>query len=499
MFLRIGVDDREPIGYHWLVIVQANREAKRAADRAGPDLVVMLEGWESSGHGSLPRRLAHGVRLLIDSGVLPSGWRLPPERALARGLAVGRTTVTQALDELRGEGLLTSIQGSGTFVVGPATPLPVGTRVAEHLSSGPGIDLAKGDAPDLSHLPSVSIEMWQLNATCGGAAVNAAGLPAMRQAIAELYARGGTTGRPRTTGPDQIHVTAGSHQGSFLLVSALAARGKTVAVAEFSYPGIFDVFDACEVHAAPVRLDRAGMVPESLDEVLARERPAALYFQAGPQIPTGQVTPVSRLRTLASIVDRHRVTVIEDTTLAALAFDGTVSMLAEHCRVATVVSTGSLSKTCWAGMRLGWIRGPVPIIEQTTYRHLGSDLGPSVPSQVLAQQLLPHLDDIAAERRGRMATAVDIALEQLADSIPDADVIRPDGGSVLWARFPVEDSGPLVNLARRHSVRVAPGSIHAASKAPGPFVRIDVDRPAGLVREGIDRLARAWLDLLAGG
>jgi hypothetical protein len=44
-------------------------------------------------------------------------------------------------------------------------------------------------------------------------------------------------------------------------------------------------------------------------------------------------------------------------------------------------------------------------------------------------------------------------------------------------------------------VRVAPGSIHAADKAPGPFVRIDVDRAPELVREGIDRLNRAWLDL----
>lgn len=480
--------------------LRANHQAKRAADSegSGPDLVAMLEGWASAGHGSLSRRLAHAVRHLVDTGVLPGGWRLPPERALAGQLAVSRSTITQALDELRGEGRLTSTQGSGTYVAGPATPVAVGTRVAEHLSSGPGIDLAKGDAPDLSHLPPVTIEMWQLNATCGGAAVNTAGLPAVRQAIAELYSRGGTTGPPRPTEPDQIHVTAGSHQASFLLVSTLAARGKTVAVAEFSYPGIFDVFDNCEVHPVPVRLDRAGMLPESLDEVLRRDQPAVLYFQAGPQIPTGQVTPVSRLRALAEVVDQHGVPVIEDTTVASLAFGGTAPMLADHCRVATAVSTGSLSKTCWAGMRLGWIRGPVPTIEHTIYRHLGTDLGPSVPSQVLALELLPHLDDIAAERRRRLETAVDTALDQLTDLIPDAAITRPDGGSVLWARFPIEDSTALVNVARRHSVRIAPGSIHTVGKTPGPFVRVDVDRHPGLVREGIDRLARAWHDVASG-
>ena len=363
---------------------------------------------------------------------------------------------------------------------------------------GRGIDLAKGDAPDLSHLPPVSIEMWHLNATCGGAAVNAAGLPAMRQAIADLYSAGGMTGARRPTEPDQIHVTAGSHQATSLLVATLAARGEAVAVAEYSYPGIFDVLDGCGVRAVPVRLDRAGLVPESLDDVLGRERPAALYVQAGPQIPTGQVTPAARVRALAAIIDRHGATVIEDTTVAPVAFDGVAPMVADHCRVATVVSTGSLSKTCWSGIRLGWIRGPVPLIERTIYRHLGADLGPSVPSQVLALQLLPHLAEIAAERRRRLAVAVDAALDQLADVLPEATVARADGGSVLWAQFPIADSSALVNTARRHQLHVAPGSIHTPGKAPGPFVRIDVDRPAGVVREGIDRLARAWHDLRAG-
>ena len=461
----------------------------------GPDLIALLDGWASRGHGSLPRRLAHGLRHLIDAGVLPSGWRLPPERTLARRLAVSRTTVTQALEELRGDERVRSRQGSGTYVVGPVTPPPFGTRIAEHLLSGPGVDLTKGDAPDLSHLPPIGIEMWQLNAISGGAAVNTAGLPTTRQAIADLYARGGTTGRPRATDADQIHVTAGSHQASHLLISTLADRGATVAVAEYSYPGIFDIFDSCEVRSVPVRLDDRGLSPESLDVVLTRDRPAVLYFQAGPQIPTGQVTTVSRVRALASVLDRHHTTVIEDTTVAAVAFAGVAPMLADHCRIARVVSTGSLSKTCWAGLRLGWIRGPAPVIEETIYRHLAWDLGPSIPSQLLALQLLPHLDRIADDRRLRLHAAVSAALEHLGNAIPEAVVARPDGGSIIWARFPVADSAILVNVARRHGVRVAPGSIHAASKEPGPFIRIDVDRPASAVREGIERLARAWREL----
>lgn len=458
---------------------------------AGPDVAALLDGW-ATGHGPLARRLAYALRQLIEAGVLRPGSRLPAERVLARQLSVSRTVVTEALDELRGERRLRSVRGSGTYVVGPSSPARLGTRVAEHLSSGPGIDLAKGDAPDLSHLPPVSVEMWQLNATCGGAAVNTAGLPEMRAAVAGLYARGGTTGRARPTEPEQVHVTAGSHQASRLLVGALAPRGAGVALAEYSYAGLYDILEGCEVEAVPVQLDRAGMVPESLERVLERSRPAVVYVQAGPQIPTGCVATDARLRALAAVLDRFEATVIEDTTLAAFAFDRRVRLLADHCRVATVVTTGSLSKLCWSGIRIGWIRGPAAVVDATVYGHLSVDLGPSVPSQVLAMALLPHLEVIAERRREQLRTAVDAALDQLAEFVPDAAVDRPAGGSILWARFPVADATELVRAARRHGVRVAPGGIHAAGKVPGPFVRIDVDRPPGHVREGIDRLARAW-------
>lgn len=461
-------------------------------------MVALVEGWAAAGHGPLPRRLAHALRQLIDAGVLAPGWRLPAERTLAGQLAVSRTTVTQALDQLRDEGRLTSVRGSGTRIAGPPEDSSLGTRVAEHLISGPGIDLAKGDAPDLSHLPPVSIEMWQLEATCGGAAVHPAGLPALRAAIAAMYTVGGTTGRPRLTEAEQVHVTAGSHQASRLLVSSLATRGSTVAVAEYSYPGIFDIFDSCGVRPAAVKMDRAGMIPESLEQVLLRAHPVAMYVQAGAQIPTGQVAVDARVRTIAAIADRHELPIIEDTTLAPLTYAGAAPMLAEHCRVATVVTTGSLSKTCWSGMRLGWIRGPVPLVERTTYLHLSFDLGPSAPSQLLALALLPDIDAIARERRQRLEASVDAALAQLADVIPDADVARPDGGSILWVRFPLDDSTTLVDAARRHSVRVAPGSIHHADRTPGPFVRIDVDRPPAHVREGLDRLGRAWHEVRGG-
>src|SRR3989442_13859840 len=111
-------------------------------------------------------------------------------------------------------------------------------------------------------------------------------------------------------------------------------------------------------------------------------------------------------------------------------------MVADHCRTAMVAATGSLSKTCWSGLRLGWIRAPLAILDKTVLRHLGSDLGPSIPSQLLGLELLPHLDTIAAERRRRLAVAVDSAVGQLNHVLPDASVTHRHGGPVPGLPLP---------------------------------------------------------------
>lgn len=469
--------------------LQANRQTTTA------DLASLLDGWALDGHGALPRRLAHALRRVITAGVLPAGIKLPPERQLARELAVSRATVSHALDELRAEGLLASRQGSGTRISAVDRGTAVGTRIAEHLLTGPGVDLATGNPPDVSHLPPIELDMAALNAVGGGAGLDPCGLPVLREALAEMYRAGGVTGPPRPTEAEQIHVTAGAHQAIALLLGALVGRRQTVAFAEFNYPGLFDIVDTIEAQPVSVRSDSGGMLPEALAEAIAVHRPAAVYIQCGPHNPTGKVSRRARLSALAEVLDDSGVTVIEDHTLAPLAFRETPISLLELCRRAPVVVLGSMSKTCWAGLRLGWIRGSGPLMERAMLRHLASDLGPAVPSQVLALGLLPHLDDIVAERRRQLTAAVDVAAERLVALLPEAAFETPDGGLSLWVRFPLADAGLLARHARRFGVRVAPGSIHVAGRHPQPYLRLCPDRPHDHLAEGIARLAQAWRDL----
>lgn len=451
-------------------------------------LSSLLGGWADASHGTLAQQLAHALRRAVVNGLLVEGVRLPGERALAEALAVSRSTVSTALDELRADGTLTSRQGSGTIVRGPRAPAITGTRIADHFSSWPGIDLAAGNPPDPSHLPPVTVAVADLLASGGGPGVQPLGLPALRAALAGQHGIQG-----RLTDPEQIHVTAGAHQAIALVVSALVARGDPVAVEATSYPGIFDIVDTLGARVVPLACDRAGVVPHELERVLSEHHPKVLYVQTGPHNPTGRVPASARLRALADVLDGHDSIVVEDVALAELTFVGRVRPeLADLCRRAVVVSVGSFSKVAWGGLRIGWFRAPPPLVERTMYLRLANDLGSSVPAQLLALALLDHLDDLAQRRRATLAATVERAVEHLRSSVPDWQLSEPEGGSVLWATLPVADSAAFVHLAGRHGVHVVPGSAATPERAPGPHVRICVDRPWPLVEAGLQRLALAW-------
>lgn len=76
--------------------------------------------------GSLQEKLHEILSSGIESGALPEGGVLPPERSLADYFGVSRITVTKILDRLEQGGLVRREQGRGTFVQRPPkTPTAV--------------------------------------------------------------------------------------------------------------------------------------------------------------------------------------------------------------------------------------------------------------------------------------------------------------------------------------------------------------------------------------
>ena len=102
-----------------------------AAPPISPQALADLLGRWPTPDGALYRLLAARIGRLADTGELPAGVRLPPERALAAALAVSRNTVALAYQVLRDEGMAASRQGSGTRLVPHRT-----TPAAVHRANG---------------------------------------------------------------------------------------------------------------------------------------------------------------------------------------------------------------------------------------------------------------------------------------------------------------------------------------------------------------------------
>src|SRR5690349_1397423 len=78
-------------------------------------------------------------------GTLKSGERLPSTRALARQLAVSRTVVTEAYQQLYAEGWLDGRHGSGTYVAEMVVHVP--PAVAGSVSGSGYGDASAGALP----------------------------------------------------------------------------------------------------------------------------------------------------------------------------------------------------------------------------------------------------------------------------------------------------------------------------------------------------------------
>ena len=89
-----------------------------------------------AGAGPLWRGLAESIAWQIDIGRLNAGSRLPATRTLARELAISRTTVAVAYDELASRGYLRARVGDGAYVGPPEERRTPPLRERRYLTGG---------------------------------------------------------------------------------------------------------------------------------------------------------------------------------------------------------------------------------------------------------------------------------------------------------------------------------------------------------------------------
>ncbi|HEV2592008.1 MAG TPA: aminotransferase class I/II-fold pyridoxal phosphate-dependent enzyme [Gaiellaceae bacterium] len=318
------------------------------------------------------------------------------------------------------------------------------------------VDLGFGN-PDI---PSPAVAVDKLRAAAAKEANHrysaSRGIPQLRAAICELYARRfGVELDPAT----QAVSTIGAKEGLAHLMWVLAEPGDTVVVPTPSYP----------IHLVAPRLAGATVVTApaegGVDAIAeaAVARGARVVVVSYPHNPTTAVVELDDLQRLVDAAREHGFVVVHDFAYADVAFDGhrPPSILqaegAHECAVELYSLTKSFSM---AGWRVGFVLGRADVVQALAKLKSYLDYGTFQPIQIASIVALREAADYPQEICEIYRLRRDALIAGLARA--GWDVEPPRGTMFVWAPIPepLRALGSLecaLRLARSAGVAVSPG------------------------------------------
>jgi DNA-binding transcriptional MocR family regulator len=453
----------------------------------------------SEGRGPLHQQLSARLRLLVETGAIERGARLPTERVLAGQLAVSRTTVVAAYSALKKEGVLRSRQGSGTWVAsggefgggdGAGALDGLGGRVSA--AADPGrVD----DVLDLSLAasPAIPLVAETFRAFAGERLDDVLQRPGyeprgLRELRAAVATRLGERGLP--TGPGQILVTTGAQQALALVAALLVRRGDPIVVENPTHAGALDVFRAAGGELIPVAVDDEGMRVDQVERVL-RSAPARLvYVTPTYHNPTGCSLSPNRRERLAELARTYDTWIVEDDGVAEVPLTRVRNPpLATHLPAGPLLLLGSASKLFWGGLRVGWVRGSDDAIARLARLKTVADMGSPVLDQALAAELVARTEEAQEQRRSALAPRLAALRDELARQLPEWRCHDPAGGLWVWVHMPHGQAREFAAVALREGVAVLPGPVFDLEDGSDEYVRLAFNRPPDILRTAVARLA----------
>ena len=461
------------------------------------------------------------LREQIRMGLLEPGARLPASRQLAEDLGVSRITVRNAYLNLESEGLITSWEGSGTYVRVPihaeATPQTAAdvtwpdwqqaliTGQEQEIypttasSGSPGEELisftgvgAPEQYPILEFSRALKAVVRQVGEEAFNYGVFDGGYLPLRVTLAQILASQGITAPA-----ENVLITSGSQQALALICQTLLQPGDVVLVGEPTYNFGLDLFRTLKLNIVGIPLDANGIQVEVLEAVIREHNPKLIYTIPNFQNPSGVCLSASRRRQLVDLADRYDIPVVEDDFVGDLRYDGralpAVKALDPGGRV---IYIGTFSKMLMPGLRMGYLVAEGPVYNSLVLAKRVFDLTTSPLIQRTLYEFVTvghyqiHLrSSLKLYRRRRDAIAAAVA-----EFLPKVEAILPLGGLFYWAKLPERiSSRALLPLAQEQGVEYAPGDLFFPDPADGQrYLRLNFASVGeDMICEGIQRLAGA--------
>lgn len=434
--------------------------------------------------------LAKAINEAIDSGELPPGAQLPPQRDLAIRLGVTVGTVSRAYKIVKSRRLVTGEVGRGTFVRGGSSDgltdhsfLPVLKPGTMDFALFSGNSQGLGEvlynafseaAGSVSHLPMNRYPP-------------AAGFPTHRTAGAAWIARSGYDAVP-----DNVIVCNGAQQAIMAIVIALGEdENSEILCEQLSYSGIKALASMLGRRLRGIEIDRNGLVPRALEATLDESGSRLLYLQPTVHNPTGAVMPMSRRREIVDIARRRGVTIIEDDTAIGGLRDRPLpimSLLPEQ----TTYITG-LDKCISPALRVAYIASARQYYDRIVNTlHAMTLANPPLQAEAAAYLINSGEADRLANLQYEKLAAIHSAVSERLGNVPHRS--HP-AAFFLWIELPEHwTTREFCSFASQVGISVVPADNHTASGTPPAAIRVTLNpnQRIDAIVEGIDKLIRLF-------
>ena len=449
--------------------------------------VRILTGWQDV-DGRISSALEVSIAKAIDSNFLPTGAQLPPQREIAKALAVGRGTVSMAMKNLEARGYLYLVQGAGARV----SSTRVRGRYSGNgrlfsLTNAPSgvIDFSTGALPasevTVDVLANARPNLSPYLETDG---YFPAGIPLLRHSLAAYLSDNGVP-----TKPEQLLITNGAQHATNMAIEMWLSQGDTIFCEDPTYRGALEALSlkGIKAHAIP----RAALGVSDLDKYIGGAHDEVIYCQASVHNPTGTILSEDRLAKLAESALQYRIKIIED----CCSFDLTLGIsagrtLAERIPDDNHLLIGTLSKLFWGGLRIGWIRSSENNIHMLREVRKVSDLAPPVFEQLIAVELLDKAKEARSERRKMLTEGFKRSTRLVSELLPEWEILPVDGGTSIWINTH-RDATTLASCAASVGVLLAPGSMFSPSNGFSTFLKFPIWRDEETLSRGLYKIANS--------
>jgi GntR family transcriptional regulator of abcA and norABC len=442
--------------------------------------------WKPNKSSPVPlhKQITDFIKEKISNGEWTIGYKLPPQRTLAKALEVNRSTVVTAYDELTAEGLIEGKTGSGTRVVNNTWNL-LATAPPPDWSSYVNSGIHEPNLPTIQEINQAEFIPNIVRLGTGELSPDLMPGASMKQVFEKLSTRVISYGYEEPKGllqlreqissylktmgiqasPSSILIVSGALQALHLISIGLLHKGSTVFTEKPSYLNSLHVFQSAGMQLVGIPLDKEGIKAIDIPQYKKQHKAALLYTIPSFHNPTGTLMTIERRNQLLNICQQEQLPLIEDDVYRELWFDEKPPKpLKTFDKSGLDLYLGSLSKTLSPGLRIGWIVGPEPVIERLADIKMQTDYGSSSLSQWAAVEWFSsglyyqHLNEIRKQLKIRR----DFTLKTLNKYFSNiATWEKPSGGFYVWVRLlPSISIRKLFETALAEGILLNPGTVY---------------------------------------